>query len=154
MLSLPVSRPVRWLCWRQGQGQGQGQGGVAACPWWEHAGSRGGFDGHYGPPGHRRQYDKCIPADGDRRHRFTEVLPREGSWNDGCESCERDVGLREGSHAARRYQFVACGVAEAVVAVGAGSTYRDMALVAAGASRAAAGGPGRGAAVLAARGRW
>ena len=91
------------------------------------------------------------PANGDRRHRFTEVLPREGSWNDGCESCERDVGLYEGSHAARRYQFVACGVAEAVVAVGAGSTYRDMALVAAGASRAAAGGPGRGAAVLAAR---
>jgi hypothetical protein len=74
-----------------------------------------------------------------------------GSWNDGCESCERDVGLREGSYAARRYQFVACGVAEAVVALGAGSTYRDMALVAAGASRAAAGGPGRGAAVLAAR---
>jgi hypothetical protein len=123
----------------------------AACPWPEHAGSRGGFDGHYGPPGHRRQCDKCIPADGDRRHRFAEVLPREGSWNDGCESCERDVGLREGSHAARRYQFVACGVAEAVVAVGAGSTYRDMALVAAGASRAAPGGPGRGAAVLAAR---
>ena len=94
------------------------------------AGSRVRFDGHYGPPGHRRQYYKCIPANGDRPHRFTEVLPREESWHDACESCERDVGLHEGPHSARRYQFVARGVAEALVAVGAGSTYRDAALVA------------------------
>jgi hypothetical protein len=102
----------------------------AACPRPEHAGSRVRFDGHYGPSGHRRQYYKCVPANGDRPHRFTEVLPREESWNDACELCERDVGLHEGPHAARRYQFVARGVAEALVAVGAGSTYRDAALVA------------------------
>ena len=35
-----------------------------------------------------------------------------------------------GPHAARKYQFVARGVAEALVAVGAGSTYRDAAGVA------------------------
>jgi len=102
----------------------------AACPRPEHAGSRVRFDGHYGPPGHRRQYYKCVPADGDRPHRFTEVLPREESWHDACESCERDVALHEGPHAARRYQFVARGIAETLVAVGAGSTYRDAALVA------------------------
>jgi hypothetical protein len=102
----------------------------AACPRAEHAGSRVRFDGHYGPPGHRRQYYKCVPDNGDRPHRFTEVLPREESWHDACESCERDVALHEGPHAARRYQFVARGVAETLVAVGAGSTYRDAALVA------------------------
>jgi len=70
------------------------------------------------------------PPNGDRPHRFTEVLPREESWHDACESCERDVALHEGPHAARRYQFVARGVAETLVAVGAGSTYRDAALTA------------------------
>ena len=83
----------------------------AACPRPEHAGSRVRFDGHYGPSGHRRQYYKCIPANGDRPHRFAEVLPREESWHDACELCERDVGFHEGPHAARRYQFVARGVA-------------------------------------------
>ena len=100
------------------------------CPRPEHAGSRVRFDGQYGPPGHRRQYYKCVPDNGDRRHRFTEVLPREESWKDACELCERDVELHEGPHAARKYQFVARGIAEALVAVGAGSTYRDAAAVA------------------------
>ena len=88
------------------------------------------FDGRYGVAGHRRQYYKCIPAEGDRPHRFTEVLPREESWENACERCERDVDLHEGPHAARKYQFVARGIAEALVAVGAGSTYRYAALVA------------------------
>jgi hypothetical protein len=102
----------------------------AVCPRPEHAGSRVRFDGRYGAPEHRRQLYKCVPANGDRPHRFTEPLPREESWNDACESRERDVGLHERPHAARRYEFVARGVAEALVMVGAGSTYRDAALVA------------------------
>jgi hypothetical protein len=44
--------------------------------------------------------------------------------------CERDVDFHEGPHAARKYQFVARGIAEALQMVGAGSTYRDAALVA------------------------
>ena len=100
------------------------------CPRPEHAGSRVRFDGLYGAEGHRRQYYRCTPANGDRPHRFTEVLPREESWKDACELCERDVELREGPHAARKYQFVARGVAEALIAVGAGSTYREAAGVA------------------------
>jgi len=71
-----------------------------------------------------------VPPNGDTPHRFTEPLPREESWRDDCDLCERDVGLHEGPHAARKYQFVARGIAEALVAVGAGSTYRDAALVA------------------------
>jgi len=102
----------------------------AVCPEPEHVGSRVRFDGQYGTPGHRRQYYKCIPGNGDRPHRFTEVLPREESWKDACELCERDVEFHEGPHAARKYQFVARGIAEALVAVGAGATYREAAGVA------------------------
>jgi hypothetical protein len=57
-------------------------------------------------------------------------LPREESWSDACELCERDVHYHEGPHAARHYQFVARGIPEALVTVGAGSSYRDAALVA------------------------
>jgi hypothetical protein len=102
----------------------------AVCPRPEHAGSRVRFDGQYGAEGHRRQYYKCTPANGDRPHRFTEVLPREESWKDACELCECDVEFHEGPHAARKYQFVARGIAEALVAVGAGSTYREAAGIA------------------------
>jgi len=70
-----------------------------------------------------------VPVNGDRLHRFTEPLPREESWHGACESCERDVHLYEGPHAARHYQFVARGIAEALVMVGVGSTYRAAALV-------------------------
>jgi hypothetical protein len=102
----------------------------ATCPQPEHAGSQVRFDGHYGKPGHRRQLYRCLPADGDRSHRFTEVLPREEAWHDACEICERPVRLREGPHAARHYQFVARGIAEALVAVGGGASYRQAGLVA------------------------
>jgi hypothetical protein len=102
----------------------------AVCPRPEHAGSRVRFDGRYGPPEHRRQLYKCVPPNGDPPHRFTEPLPREESWHDACELCERDVHVHEGPHAARHYQFVARGIAEALVMAGAGSTYRDAALVA------------------------
>jgi hypothetical protein len=71
-----------------------------------------------------------VPGNGDRPHRFTELLPREEAWRDACEACERQVHLHEGPHAARRYQFVARGIAEALVAVGAGASYRQAALVA------------------------
>ncbi|MGH3469341.1 MAG: hypothetical protein ACRDQF_16595 [Thermocrispum sp.] len=104
-------------------------GAKASCPRPEHAGSRVRFDGHYGSEGHRRQRYRCTPANGDPPHRFVEPLPREESWSAACESCEREVGLHEGPHAARHYQFVARGIAEALVMVGAGSTYRDAALV-------------------------
>jgi hypothetical protein len=100
----------------------------AVCPRPEHAGSRVRFDGQYGPARHRRQYYKCVPSNGDRPHRFTEVLPREESWKDACELCERDVDFHEGPHAAHKYQFVARGIAETLVAVGAGATYRHAAL--------------------------
>jgi hypothetical protein len=102
----------------------------AVCARPEHVGSGVRFDGHYGKSGHRCQLYRCVPANGDPPHRFTELLPREEAWHDACEACEHRVHLHEGPHAARHYQVVARGIAEALVAVGAGATYRQRRLVA------------------------
>src|SRR5680860_307306 len=93
------------------------------CPRSEHAGSRVKLDGTYGKPGHRRQRYTCLPGGGGKPHMFTELLPREESWHSSCEHCERQLERREGPNAPRHYQFVARGIAEALQAVGAGSTY-------------------------------
>jgi Transposase, Mutator family len=93
------------------------------CPRPEHAGSRVKLDGSYGTPGHRRQRYKCSPRGGGKPHVFTELLPREESWRGSCEHCERAVERRDGPKAPRHYQFVARGIAEALLAVGAGSSY-------------------------------
>lgn len=99
------------------------------CPRPEHAGSRVKLDGTYGRPGHRRQRYKCAPRSG-KPHVFTELLPREESWHDSCDQCERHVERREGPKAPRHFQFVARGIAEALQAVGAGATYMRASRVA------------------------
>jgi hypothetical protein len=99
------------------------------CPRPAHAGSRIKLDGTYGQPGHRRQRYKCSPR-GGKPHVFTELLPREESWQDSCEQCERHVERREGPKAPRHYQFVARGIAEALHAVGGGATYMHASRVA------------------------
>jgi hypothetical protein len=99
------------------------------CPRPEHAGSRVKLDGTYGRPGHRRQRYRCTPGGGES-HVFTELLPREESWHDSCEHCERQLERREGPKAPRHFQFVARGVAEALHAVGSGSSYRRASWVA------------------------
>ena len=93
------------------------------CPRAEHAGSRVRFDGTYGTWGHRRQRYKCVPANGDRPHVFTEPLPREETWRHSCDACERPVPRHEGPQAPRKHQFVSRGIAAALVAVGAGQSY-------------------------------
>jgi hypothetical protein len=103
---------------------------TAKCPRVEHAGSRVKLDGTYGKRGHRRQRYKCSPRGGGKPHVFTELLPREESWHDSCEQCERRVERRAGPKAPRHYQFVARGIAEALHAVGAGASYMRASRVA------------------------
>ena len=116
----------------------------AVCPRSEQAGSRVHRDGTYGVAGHRRQRYRCFPVDGGRPHVFNELLPREGSWRERCETCERGVERHVGPQAARGYQFVGRGIAGALVAVGAGATYQQAALVARGARPPAARRSGHG----------
>jgi hypothetical protein len=88
------------------------------------------LDGTYGKPGHRRQRYRCSPRGAGGSHVFTELLPREESWRDSCEHCERRVDRREGPKAPRHYQFVARGIAEALHGVGAGASYMRTSRVA------------------------
>jgi hypothetical protein len=113
-----------------GVGSGRKSKATAACPRPGHAGSRVKFDATYGPPGHRRQRYRCVPANGDRPHVFTGTLPREESWHADCEVCERPVQRHDGPQAARQYQFVARGIAGTLLSVGAGASYMRAARVA------------------------
>jgi hypothetical protein len=69
----------------------------AVSPRSEQAGSRVHRDGTYGVAGHRRQRYRCFPVDGGRPRVFTELLPREESWRERCETCERGVERHVGS---------------------------------------------------------
>lgn len=46
-------------------------------------------DGKYGKKPHERQRYKCLPANGDPRHVFTETLPRLHGGTGECLECER-----------------------------------------------------------------
>lgn len=89
------------------------------------------LDGHYGPTDHRRPRYRCYPAGvggkGREWHRFTEPLPRQMTDGGVCVVCERDVHPHEGPQTPRAYAFAARHIAEALVAVGSGATYRDAA---------------------------
>lgn len=113
-----------------GAGSGRKSSATMECPNPAHAGSRVKRDGRYGPDGHKRQMYRCVPGNGDKPHRFTEALPREEAWETRCDVCERPIAAHEGPHSARRYQFVARGIAGALVSVGAGATYTKASRVA------------------------
>lgn len=104
-----------------GIGSGRRSTATIECP--DHPGSRVKRDGRYGPEDHKRQRHRCFPNNGDRSHAFTESLPREEAWEPDCHLCEQDVAHDHGPHAAKRYQFVARGIAEALQMVGTGTSY-------------------------------
>jgi hypothetical protein len=87
------------------------------------------FDGRYGEPGHRRQRYRCYPdgKPGGEFHRFTEPMPRQVTLAGVCTECERGVHPSEGPQTPRQYEFSARDVGHALVAVGAGESYRAAA---------------------------
>ena len=98
------------------------------CP--AHPGGRVVRDGFYGRqrPGYfRHQRFRCYPHPKKQRpfHRFTEPLPRRHVPSiDDCLECERDRLPWQGPRIPRRYQFTVHDVAEALLLVGAGRSYR------------------------------
>lgn len=97
---------------------------IPVCPVAEHAGSRVVRDGWYGEAPHRRQRWRCTPSNGDRRHRFTPVLTRQGEPHAYCVECSTGLEPWEGQAGAREYRFAAREVGEALVAVAQGSSYQ------------------------------
>src|SRR5919201_3516503 len=100
---------------------------IPECPIAEHAGSVVVRAGWYGKPPHRRQRWLCRPANGDRRHRFTPVLTRQGEPHAFCVECSTGLEPWEGQAGARGYQFSAREVGDALAAVAAGASYRAAA---------------------------
>jgi hypothetical protein len=86
--------------------------------------------GWYGRAGQRRQRWWCRPADGSAAHRFTEMLPRitggDGSAH-ACVECATALEPWEGQPAPRLYGFTARHVAQALVMVARGQSYRQTA---------------------------
>jgi len=92
------------------------------CP--SHPRSRVWLDGTYGRGRLRRQRFKCVPGNGERRHVFTELLPRTISAEHECLECERPLASHEGPPAPRRFEYTTREIAEALIMVGGGATYR------------------------------
>jgi len=82
------------------------------------------LDGHYGRGARKRQRYKCVPGHGERRHAFTEPLPRLIAPAHECLECERPLAPHEGPPAPRKFEFSTREIAEALYMVGDGSTYR------------------------------
>lgn len=96
--------------------------------------------GWYGRPGQQRQRWWCRPRDGQDGHRFTETLPRIVAGDQGglaCGECATTLEPWEGQPAPRLYGFTARHVAQALVMVARGQSYRRTAATV----RAAAGRP-------------
>jgi hypothetical protein len=83
--------------------------------------------GLYGKARHRRQRWLCRPPNGDRPHRFTPVLTRQGEPHPFCEECSTALEPWEGQAGAREYRFAAREVGEALVAVARGASYKSAA---------------------------
>jgi hypothetical protein len=92
-----------------------------------HPDSRVWKDGTYGKSGHRRPRYRCFPRDESRSHVFTELLPRKQAHEGICLYCERPVALHEGAPAPRRYRYAVREIAETLISVGRGTTYRGAA---------------------------
>lgn len=96
-----------------------------SCP--EHPGSKVWLDGFYGAEDHKRKRYKCVLPNGDR-HVFTEKLPRLCYAKDQvCEECERSVPHMHGPTHPRHFNFQSRQVAKALVEIGQGKAYRDVA---------------------------
>lgn len=80
--------------------------------------------GRYGKAPNLRQMLRCHPADGSPPHKFAgRMLSRTGA----CDYCENPVAAHQGPRVVRRYDFPVVRAAEALVRVGQGVSYTDVA---------------------------
>ena len=68
-----------------------------------------------------------MPSNGDEVHRFAEVLPRFVAAGHVCSECSTQVETWEGPQAPRLYGFSARHVAQALISVANGSSFRGAA---------------------------
>lgn len=100
------------------------------CPRPGHENGRVWLWGHRGPAEHRRPRWRCVPANGDKPHEFSEMLPRQATHDGFCDECERSYARNEGPQGAREFLYPIREISRALILVGAGSSYRDAAFIA------------------------
>jgi hypothetical protein len=100
------------------------------CPRPGHATGSVWLYGTRGPKGHERPRWRCVPANGDKPHEFSETLPRQTTHDGFCGECERAYAPSEGPQGARDYLYPIRDVARALVRVGEGASYREAAYAA------------------------
>ena len=113
---------AEWAC-DEFSGAGLTAAGLSARP------SRfsSGSCGTYGPDEHPRQLWWCRPVDGDKPHRFAELLPRALRRTAGhvCADCETMPAVFEGPQHPRNYEMPSRVIAAALMAVGTGDSYAN-----------------------------
>lgn len=103
---------------------GSKRAGVPECP--VHPGSSVVFNGTYGK-GTKRQRFLCRPGDGSKPHKFSPEVPRMVAPGAHCDHCENPVSAHLGPAAARRYEFPVQQAVDALVLVGRGVSYTEVA---------------------------
>jgi hypothetical protein len=97
---------------------------VPKCSNPAHANSRVVRAGWSGKAPHQRQRWWCRPLNGDPRHRFAEVLPRQADAAHHCIECSTKLEPWEGQAGAREYWFSAREVGLALAMVAGGESHR------------------------------
>lgn len=93
---------------------------------WGHVGTRVVRDGQQKRGGRVRQRWRCISSDGSY-HRFVGVLGRTRATVETCTECENHVAAHQGPATPSQFEYLVREVAQALVELGAGGTYRDVA---------------------------
>lgn len=100
-------------------------GDVPACPR-DCAGTRVVRDGIQRSGGREKQRWRCTPSDGVY-HRFLGAVSRTRATDETCAECERHVEPHQGPAAPAEFEYLVREIAGALVDVGRGNTYTDVA---------------------------
>jgi hypothetical protein len=100
-------------------------GDVMVCPR-AHEGSRIVRDGIQRSGGRSKQRWRCTLQDGSF-HRFLGVVSRTRATDDTCSRCENHIAPHEGPAAPAEFEYLIREIANALIEVGHGNTYTDVA---------------------------
>jgi hypothetical protein len=98
---------------------------VMVCPR-AHEGSRIVRDGIQRSGGRGKQRWRCTLSDGSY-HRFLGVVSRTRTTDETCSECENHIAPHEGPAAPAEFEYLIREIANALIEVGHGNTYTDVA---------------------------
>ena len=100
-------------------------GDAPSCPR-DHAGSKVVRDGVQRTGGREKQRWRCILSDGSY-HRFLGAMSRTRATDETCAECENHLAPHQGPVAPAEFEYLVREIAGALVDVGRGASYTDVA---------------------------